>query len=122
MFLSLFLSGGSVVEKMMHWIFAERFPLDHPVVQQLTVGSKSLQPRLKVYPKVFSDSHLAGISAPIYLLLGEKEVCYNLESAARRARRIMPQALVEILPNTGHLLVMECPSTVNQRILAFLRD
>ena len=121
-FLSLILPGGSVVERILHWVFAERFSLDHPVIQQLIVGSKTLQPRLKVYPKIFSDSQLAGISVPLYLLLGEREVCYNPKSAARRARRLMPHALVEVLPDTGHLLVMECPSAVNQRILAFLRD
>jgi pimeloyl-ACP methyl ester carboxylesterase len=106
----------------MHWVFADRFPLDHPVLQQLIVGSKGLKPRLKVYPTVFADSELAGISAPVYLLLGEKEVCYNPQSAAKRARRIMPNVRVEILPNAGHLLVMECPDTANQRILAFLGD
>lgn len=30
----------------------------------------------------------------------------------------MPEAPVEILANTGHLLVLEYQSTVNQRILA----
>ena len=118
----LLFSGSSVVEKIMNWVFAERFQLNHPVVQQVIVGSKGLQPRIRVFPKVFSDSQLGGVSAPSYLLLGEKEVCYNPESAARRARRVMPHAMVEILPNTGHLLAMECPTAVNQRILAFLRD
>jgi pimeloyl-ACP methyl ester carboxylesterase len=122
MFLSLLLPGRSAVERIMHWVFADRFPLNHPVLQQLIVGSKGLKPRLKVYPTVFADSQLAGISAPMYLLLGEKEVCYNPESAAKRARRVMPHASVEVLPNAGHLLVMECPGTVNRRILAFLRD
>ena len=122
LFLSLLLPGRSAVERIMHWIFADRFPFDHPVLQQLNLGSKGLKPRLKVYPTVFADSKLAGISAPMYLLLGEKEVCYKPESAAKRARRVMPHATVEILPNAGHLLVMECPDTVNQRILAFLRD
>jgi len=120
-FLSLLLPGRSFVERIMRWIFADRFPLDHPVIQQLIVGTKCLKPWIKVYPSVFADSQLAGISAPLYLLLGEKEVCYKPASAAKRARRVMPHASVEILPNAGHLLVMECPDTVNQRILAFLR-
>ena len=122
MFLSLLLPGRSAVDRIMHWIFADRFPLDHPVLQQLIVGTKGLKPRLKVYPTVFADSKLARISAPVDLLLGEKEVCYNPGSAAKRVRRVMPKASVEILPNAGHLLVMECPDTANQRILAFLGD
>jgi len=122
MFLLLLLPGRSAPERIMRWIFADRFPLDHPVLHQLLVGVKGLKPRLKVYPKVFAESELAGVSEPVYLLLGEKEVCYDPESAAKRARRVMPHASVEILPNAGHLLVMECPDTVNQRILAFLQD
>lgn len=122
LFLKLLLPGRSLGERIMRWVFADRFPLDHPVLQQLIVGFKGLRPRLKVYPTVFADSKLAGISAPVYLLLGEKEVCYNPESAAKRARRVMPRASVEILPDAGHLLVMERPDAVNQRILAFLRD
>jgi pimeloyl-ACP methyl ester carboxylesterase len=122
MFLSLLLPGRSFVERILNWVFEDRLSFEDPVVKQLMVGAKGLQPRLKIYPKVFSDSQLAGITAPVYLLLGEKEVCYNPRSAARRARRLMPHALVEVLPDAGHLMVLECPSTVNQRILAFLRD
>jgi pimeloyl-ACP methyl ester carboxylesterase len=120
--LLVLLPGGSAVERIMHWIFGDRFPLDHPVLQQVMVGAKCLKSRLKVFPAVFADSQLAGISAPVYLLLGEKEVCYNPAAAAKRARRVMPHASVEILPDAGHLLVMERPDTVNQRLLAFLRD
>lgn len=120
--LSLLLPGGSFPDRFMRWLFADRFPLDHPVVRQLMVGIKGLQAGIKVYPKVFSDSQLAGISVPVYLLLGEKEVCYKPESAAKRARRVMPHATVEVLPNAGHFLVMECPDAANQRILAFLRE
>lgn len=122
MLVSLLFPGRSVTDGIVRWFFADRFPLDHPVLQQLVVGRKGLQARLKVYPKVFSDSQLTGISAPVYLLHGEKEVCYKPESAAKRARRVMPHATVEILPNAGHLLIMECPDAANQRILAFLRE
>ena len=122
MFLSMVVPGRSGVERIMDWIFADRFPLDHPVIQQLIVGSKALKSRVKVYPVVFSDSQLARISASVYLLLGEKEECYDPESATERARRVMPKALVEVVPGAGHLLVMECPDAANQRILGFLQD
>lgn len=120
MVLVFLLPGRSAVDRIMHWIFEDRFCLDHPVLKQLIVGSKGLKPRLKVYPAVFSDSQLTGISAPVYLLPGDKEVCYKPQRAARRAQRVMPHADVEIIPDAGHLLVMESPDIVNQRILAFL--
>ena len=122
LFLSMLLPGRPAVERIMHWIFADRFPLHHPVVQQLMVATKCLKPRMKVYPGVFTECELGGIFAPVYLLFGEKEVCYNPCSAADRARRVMPNATVEIVPNAGHMLVMERPDFVNQRILQFLHD
>jgi len=106
----------------MHWLFAKRFPLDNPVVQQLLIGTRNLRPRIRVYPGVFATSELAGISAPLYLLFGEREVLYNPGSAAEQARRVMPKALVEIVPSAGHLLFMERPEFVNLRILRFLQD
>jgi pimeloyl-ACP methyl ester carboxylesterase len=121
-FSSLLLPGGSFTDRIMDWIVADRFPHEHPVLQQVIVGSKGLKSGLKVYPRVFDDSELAGVSAPVYLLLGEKEVCYDPESAAKRARRVIAKISVEILPNAGHLLVMERPDAANQRIIAFLGD
>ncbi len=120
--LSFLIPGRSAPEKMMRWIFEDRLPLDHPVLRQLMVGIQSLNSRIRVYPKVFADSELARIEAPLYLLLGEKEVCYNPHSAAKRARRTVSNAAVEIVPNAGHMLVMERPEIVNPGIAAFLRD
>jgi pimeloyl-ACP methyl ester carboxylesterase len=122
LFLSFLLPGRPAPEKMMRWIFEDRLPLDHPVIRQMMVGIRSLNSRIRVYPKVFPDSELAKIEAPLYLLLGEKEVCYNPHSAAQRARRAVSNASVEIVPNAGHMLVMERPEMVNPGIAAFLRD
>jgi pimeloyl-ACP methyl ester carboxylesterase len=121
LFALLLIRGSSVVERIMEWLFADRFPLDHPVIQQVVVGGKCLNARPRLYPKVFGDSELAGLPVPVYLLFGEKEVCYDPNAAAERARRIMPTVTVEIVPSAGHLLVMERPDYVNARILEFLK-
>lgn len=122
LFFSMLVPGRSVAERIMHWLFADRVPLHNAVVQQLLVGTRTLKPRMKVYPGVFADSELAGIPAPLYLLFGEREVLYNPCSAAKRARRLMPDASVEIVSDAGHLLVLERPEVVNQRIVRFLQD
>lgn len=122
LFLSMLVPGRSAVERLMNWLLADRVPLDNPVIQQLIVGTKALKSGIRAYPRVFADSELAGISAPVQLLFGEKEVCYNPWSAAKRARQVMPRAFVEILSDAGHLLVMEHPEFVNQRVLEFLRN
>jgi pimeloyl-ACP methyl ester carboxylesterase len=120
--LSFLLPGRSAVERIMYWIFEDRLPLDHLVVRQLITGIQSLNTRIRVSPKVFTDAELARIQAPLYLLLGEKEVCYNPRSAAERTRRVMTNASIEIVPDAGHLLVMERPEAVNPGILRFLRE
>jgi pimeloyl-ACP methyl ester carboxylesterase len=120
-FSSFVLPGRPAVERIMEWIFEDRFPHDHPVIRQLIVGTKSLSPRLKVYPQVFTDSELVGISVPVYFLFGDREVCYSAHRAAERVRRVMRSARIQILPNAGHLLVMEHSEKVNQRIAEFLR-
>jgi len=120
--LSFLIPGHSAIEGIMRWIFEDRLPHDHPVIRQLIVGARSLNSRLRVFPRHFSDSELAEIRAPVYLLLGEKEVCNNPHSAASRAQRVVKDISVEIVPNAGHMLVMERPEVVSPRIAAFLRD
>jgi len=122
LFLAFLQPGGSAVGRIMHWMCEDRLPLDHPVIRQMVVGTKCLSARIRVYPLVFTDAELAGIPTPVFLLLGEREVCYRPSSAAERAQRIMPEASVKIVPNAGHLLVMECPDLVNPSISAFLRS
>src|SRR5712692_5644996 len=63
LFLSILLPGRSAAERLMRWLFADRFPLDNPVVEQLLIGTKTLRPQMKVYPGVFAASQLAGLPA-----------------------------------------------------------
>ncbi len=120
--LFVLLPGGAAAKRLMHWLFADRFSLENPVIQQLIIGTKTSRARMKVYPGVFSADDMAGISAPLCLLLGDREVLYNPRSAAEQARRVMPEAFVEIVPSAGRLLIMERPEFVNERILRFLQD
>jgi len=122
LFLSVVFPGGSAVDRIMDWIFEKRFPRDHPVIRQLIAGTKCPHPRMKAYPKVFTNSELAGISAPVSFFFGEKEVCYNPHDAAERVRQVMPKATVKVVSDAGHLLVVECPESVNPSIAAFLRS
>lgn len=121
LFLSILLPGGSAGKRIMQWLFADRFQLDNPVVRQL-IGIKTLRPRMKVYPGIFAASELARIAGPVYVLFGEREVLYNPNPVAKRARRLMPTASVGIVPSAGHLLTMESPKFVNQRIMSFLLE
>jgi pimeloyl-ACP methyl ester carboxylesterase len=120
--LSFLLPGRSGTERFMKWIFEDRLPLDHPVIRQLITGTQSLNARIRVFPKTFTDAELAAIQAPVYLLLGEKEVSYDPRSAAERARGLITNAKIEIVPGAGHMLVMERPEVVNPGMVEFLRN
>jgi pimeloyl-ACP methyl ester carboxylesterase len=47
---------------------------------------------------------------------------YDPTEAAIRARRLLPDADVEVESGVGHLLGMQRPEIVNPRIATFLRD
>lgn len=70
--MSMVIPGRSVAERLLDGIFADRFPRDRPVVQQLLVGSRGLKPRIKVYPRVFKDSELRRISRARAFGVGRK--------------------------------------------------
>ena len=60
------------------------------------------------------------ITLPTLLLIGAGERIYNPKEAIERAEQWMPNLTAEIVPNVGHLLIMEQPESVNSRILKFL--
>ena len=78
------------------------------------------QPRLG-QPFHVPGRRLERIKAPTLVLLGGKDgLIGSATSAARRARHI-PGSEVEILPNAGHVMSIDEPDLVGDRIIEFLR-
>ncbi len=73
-----------------------------------------------VFPTKFTDDELQQIKTPVLLLIGEKEVIFSAQKAIDRATRLMPNIQAEIIPDAGHILSMDQPEMVNERILNFL--
>ena len=73
-----------------------------------------------MFPNVFTDEELKQVELPALLLIGEEEKIYNPKKAIQRAQRWMPKLSAEIIPNMGHILIMEQPQMINSRILEFL--
>ena len=77
------------------------------------------QPRLG-QPFHVPGRRLEQIKAPTLVFLGGKDgLIGNATSATRRARHI-PGSEIEILPNAGHVLSIDEPDFVGDRIIAFL--
>ncbi len=73
-----------------------------------------------IYPTVFTDTELAGIDLPALYLIGDGDRIYNKRKAIARAQRCMPKLTAEIIPDAGHLFIMDQPDMINERILNFL--
>ena len=73
-----------------------------------------------MYPTVYTDEELKGIDHPALLLIGSEEKIYNPQKAIQRAQHWMPDLTAEIVPGAGHLLIMDRPDIINERILKFL--
>lgn len=73
-----------------------------------------------MYPTVFTDEELKQIDLPTLLLIGAAEKIYNPSKAIERAQCRLPNLTAEIIPNAGHLLIMDQPEIINACILKFL--
>ena len=73
-----------------------------------------------MFPTVYTDEELKQIDLPALLLIGAGEKIYNPKKAIERAQRLMPNLKAEILPEVGHILIMDQPEIINSRILNFL--
>jgi pimeloyl-ACP methyl ester carboxylesterase len=74
------------------------------------------------FPRVFTDTELREVRAPILLLIGDHEVIYRPADAIRRATRLIPSLRAEIIPNANHITEYTAPDAVNEKILEFFTD
>jgi len=75
-----------------------------------------------MYPTVYTDAELKLIDHPALLLIGARDKIYNPQKAIQRAQHCMPNLRAEIIPNSGHLLIMDQPEIINALILTFLSN
>jgi pimeloyl-ACP methyl ester carboxylesterase len=74
--------------------------------------------RTGIFPGVFSDDELRGLACPVLLVLGQDELIYAPDAAARRARRLLRSVEIRLLEGHGHLPGMQSPERVDAWILA----
>ena len=94
---------------------------DAKIVDQMRAGVRGFRyDRHGIYPSELSDAELQAIDCPVLVLLGDREMIYDPNAAAERARRVLRRADVEVIAGVGHLLGMQRPAYVNARIARFL--
>ncbi|SNT17470.1 alpha/beta fold hydrolase [Rhodococcoides kyotonense] len=62
------------------------------------------KPRTERLP-VFSDDDLRGISVPVGVIVGDRDVMMDSTETVRRAERFIDDSSVVVLPDTGHAIV-----------------
>jgi pimeloyl-ACP methyl ester carboxylesterase len=72
-----------------------------------------------VMPSLFPPEELGKLHMPILMLTGDHDRL-NPPKAIQRARQMITHLEAEIVPQAGHMLSMEQPGDVDQRVLYFL--
>jgi pimeloyl-ACP methyl ester carboxylesterase len=94
---------------------------DERIVRQMELGVAGFRyDRRNLFPTELGDAELSAITCPVLLLVGDQEMIYDPCKAVARAQATIPGIEAEVLPGVGHLLGLQRPGEVDERILAFL--
>lgn len=69
---------------------------------------------------VYSDEQLPGINVRTLLIYGNREVIYDIDKAAQRAKQFIPNIQIEIIREANHITALSNPEPVNEAIIRFL--
>ena len=77
----------------------------------------------RVFPRVYTKDELAEISAPVLLILGDREVIYgDLDEAIRAGKDMIPDVEVAVIPDAHHITALAQPDAVNHELLRFFAE
>ena len=107
-------------KSMLQVAAAKRTVLEKTFRHHIEMVMRYCRPATCLYPTVYTDEELKQIDRPALLLIGDEEKIYNPQKASQRAQDWMPDLRAEIIPDAGHLLIMDQPEIINARILEFL--
>lgn len=83
--------------------------------------TRHARPKLST-PVVFSPEELHRLSPPTLLLVGVRDIIYSPRKVLERAKRQIANFEGELIPDAGHLLTLDQPDLVSQRLLRFLEE
>jgi pimeloyl-ACP methyl ester carboxylesterase len=89
-------------------------------VESVLIGMRQFRPAKRVMATVLSDNQLKKLTCSTLLLIGEHSP-YPAHKVVSRAKRLLANVAAEVVPQAGHMLMIEKASVVNQRIESFLK-
>jgi pimeloyl-ACP methyl ester carboxylesterase len=87
--------------------------------------ARGLEPILKHFrtqrnPGLLSDDELRRIHRPLLILMGEHERFFDSPRAVARAQALIPGVIAEIVPHAGHVMTIDQPDYLRERVMRFL--
>ncbi|GGQ34566.1 alpha/beta fold hydrolase [Streptosporangium pseudovulgare] len=84
-------------------------PQAGPVLDSLMLTFTEFKPRMERLP-VFPDDALRRLTVPVLVTVGGHDVMFDSAETARRVRRCVPHAVVNVLPEVGHAILGQAGS------------
>ena len=105
--------GDTGVGKTLHLLFPDNF--DSPeVVEFFSLISQHFIARVEAVPKL-DDETFSRIHSHVYMLCGAKDAIFNFKKAAKRLRKLLPDAETQLIEKGTHGLL-----TMAEAVLPFL--
>ena len=102
-------------------LFGGRATVDDRIVRLLTLHLAHFRYQQRaVFPSAFPEEELRRLESSVLMLVGDQEKIYPPESTLEKAARVLPRIETELVADTGHLINMERPEFLNERLLGFL--
>lgn len=109
------LAGKRGQDRMKRYVFNNR-PVPEGLALYMDLMAKHYRYRVGS-PPVFTDVELRKITMPLFFLAGAEDVAFHSHKAGKRLERLLPHAVVKILPGEGHVLL-----NTGAGIMEFLTD
>jgi len=118
--LAKFAKSDEAIHRMLRMLNNGSLP-PQPLLDLCVTGLRGFQGRAPL-PRRVKDLRLREIRTPMLLLLGARSPVNDAERVAERARRLIPDVQVEIVPDAGHTIPMEQPDVFTSRVLRFVDE
>ncbi|KTC74848.1 putative carboxylesterase nap [Legionella birminghamensis] len=106
-------------KNFLHYMSSRGFEFPEQSVQAFVIQVQAYKLNTTKIP-IISDYDLAHLPARTLLFIGEDEVLYDTEKVASRVRSVAPFVTIAIIAEAKHMVSVDQPDLVNERIIQFL--
>jgi pimeloyl-ACP methyl ester carboxylesterase len=112
----------SLLKNSIKVLYAPGNFVEDEFVNQMLLGMKYGKVIMGFGPYPLPDEELRSIKVPTLLIVGDKEVIYELgpEGTIKRAEELIENIQTKLVPNASHMVNIEQAELVNSHILNFL--